>query len=598
MDDTLPGFPEPREGERGAAMITVMGVGLVLAMLMSLLVVTTVNGMKQARADANWNAALAAAYAGVDDYQSRLSADTSYYRFGNPASSFSATSTVTLPSETNKAFGVGATGTWANVSGSTERAQFRYEVDNSKYATTGRIRVRATGRVGDATRTVTADLKQQGFIDYLYFTDYEAQDPSVAGTSNISCFTDATKTTLKYSWAGRTVGSTCNEISFGAADDLQGPVHSNDTIRACGSRFEGTVTTADSRSPYYSARNSSGSTCTKPTFELAGYPSYSGGVVGMPATNSELKKETRTDLVATEVPRPGCLYTGPTQFTFYANGTVNIKSPFTKKTRIGNANSTTGTSPAECGTISALQSSAGATITVPENNVMYVQNVPSVTSDVNYWSSSTNPTNFTCTTASSTSAGKPGWSFGTGSSKIAFPSSTEKPPTTTTYGCRAGDVFVSGEFNGAATLAAENYVFVTGDITYVNDQEDILGLVGNNAVWVYNPLTSTGNALLAKNRTIEAAILSVAHTFQVQNYDAGSSRGTLTVLGAIAQKYRGTVATTSGSSIVTGYAKDYRYDDRFKFYAPPKFLNPVTTTYGVTSWVESKAVFAADGSAS
>ena len=598
MNDTLPGLPEPREGERGAAMITVMGVGLVLAMLMSLLVVTTVNGMKQARADANWNAALAAAYAGVDDYQSRLSADTSYYRFGNPASSFSATSTVTLPTETNKAFGVGTTGTWANVSGSTERAQFRYEVDNSKYATTGRIRVRATGRVGDATRTVTADLKQQGFIDYLYFTDYEAQDPSVAGTSSTSCFTDSTKTTLRYSWAGRTVGSTCNEISFGAADDLQGPVHSNDTIRACGSRFEGTVTTADSRSPYYSARNSSGNTCTEPTFELAGYPSYSGGVVGMPATNSELKKETRTDLVATEVPRPGCLYTGPTQFTFYANGTVNIKSPFTKKTRIGNANSTTGTSPAECGTISALQSSAGATITVPEYNVMFVQNVPSVTSDVNYWSSSTNPTDFTCTTSSSTSAGKPGWSFGTGSSKIAFPSSTEKPPTITTYGCRAGDVFVSGEFNGAATLAAENYVFVTGDITYVNDQEDILGLVGNNAVWVYNPLTSTGNALLAKNRTIEAAILSVAHTFQVQNYNKGGNRGTLTVLGAIAQKYRGTVATTSGSSIVTGYAKDYRYDDRFKFYAPPKFLNPVTTTYGVTSWVESKAVFAADGSAS
>ena len=157
---------------------------------------------------------------------------------------------------------------------------------------------------------------------------------------------------------------------------------------------------------------------------------------------------------------------------------------------------------------------------------------------------------------------------------------------------------MSGEFNGAATLAAENYVFVTGDITYVNDQEDILGLVGNNAVWVYNPLTSTGNALLAKNRTIEAAILSVAHTFQVQNYNKGGNRGTLTVLGAIAQKYRGTVATTSGSSIATGYAKDYRYDDRFKFYAPPKFLNPVTTTYGVTSWVESKAVFAADGSAS
>jgi len=237
---------------------------------------------------------------------------------------------------------------------------------------------------------------------------------------------------------------------------------------------------------------------------------------------------------------------------------------------------------------------------VPENNVMYVQNVPSVTSDVNYWASSAKPTHFTCTTSSEVSD-RPGWSFGTVTNKISFPAKNEIPPTTTTYGCRAGDIFVSGAFNGAATLAAENYVFVTGDITYVNDQEDILGLVGNNAVWVYNPLNSSDGAVLtAKNRTIEAAILSVAHTFQVQNYDKGGNRGTLTVLGAIAQKYRGTVATMNSytGAINNGYAKDYRYDDRFKFYAPPKFLNPVTTTYGVTSWVESKAVFAADGSAS
>ena len=43
--------------------------------------------------------------------------------------------------------------------------------------------------------------------------------------------------------------------------------------------------------------------------------------------------------------------------------------------------------------------------------------------------------------------------------------------------------------------------------------------------------------ILSKNRTIHAAILSVAHTFQVQTYAVSGSgaRGTLTVLGAIAQ---------------------------------------------------------------
>lgn len=590
------------DGERGAALVMVVAVAMILAMLMSILVIVEVNGARQARSDADWNAALASAYAGVDEYQSRLSADTSYYRFGNPAAPFSSSSTVSLPTTTNPAFGVGASGTWAPVTGSGGRGEYRYEVDNSKYATTGRIRVRSTGRVGDATRTVTADLKQQGFIDFLYFTDYEAQDPAVAGTTAASCFTDVTKTTLKYSWAGRTVGSTCKEIAFGSNDVTNGPVHSNDTIRACGATFGGTVTTAKTTSPYYSNRDSYGSPCAAAIFSLAGYPAYSGGVIGMPATNSELKKETRSDLTATDVPRPGCLYTGPTQFTFLSDGTVNIKSPFTKKTRIGNAASTSGSEPAACGAIADLQSSAGATITVPDNNVLYVQNVPAIATDVNYWPAATNPAAFTC--VNSGVDGERGWILGSGSSRTSYPvktgptSTTEVAPTATTYGCRTGDVFVKGRFNGSATLAAENYIFVVGDITYVDPQDDILGLVGNNAVWVHNPLNSTGNVITSTpNRTIQAAILSVAHTFQVQNFNRGTSRGTLTVVGAIAQKFRGTVATSSGGSIATGFAKNYVYDDRFKYRAPPKFLNPITTTYGVTSWVESAAAWTANGAA-
>ncbi len=566
--------------DTGAALVLVVGVGAILAMLMSMLVVVSVNGMKQARSDADWNAALSAAYAGIDEYQARLSADTTYYRFGNASAPFSSGSSI------------GTTGSWAEVPGTSGRAQFRYEVDNSKYATSGRIRVRATGRVGEATRSIIADLKQQGFIDFLYFTDYEVQDPAVVGIPDTSCYTDSTKTTLRYSWGGRPMGTTCNEIAFGESDVLNGPVHTNDTIRACDATFTGQVTTADTRSPYYVARDSNGRSCAVPSFTLAGYPTSSNGAIGMPQTNAELKKETRSDLTATDVPLPGCLYTGPTQLTFLSNGTVNIKSPFTKKTRIGNATGTVGTSPTECGSISALQSVNGATITIPDNNVLYVQNVPALTTDVNYTASTSWPTNFTCTSGS-------GWKLESGSVKSGYPqttsstSTTEKAPSTTTYGCRTGDVFVKGAFNGSATVAAENYIFVVGDITYVDSQEDILGLVGNNAVWVWNPVNAAGNLVdTSQNRRIDAAILSVAHTFQVQNYASGSSRGTLTVNGAIAQKYRGVVRRGSA-----GYAKNYVYDTRFRYMAPPKFLNPITTTYGVTTWVETKAAWRANGAA-
>lgn len=583
----------PRRGDdTGAALILVVGVGMILAMLMSMLVVVSVNGMRQARTDADWNAALAAAYAGIDEYQSRLAVDTTYYRFGNSAAPFSSGSSVVLPtSPVNPAFGVGTGGSWATVSDSDARAQYRYEVDNSKYSSTGRIRLRATGRVGAATRTIVADLKQQGFIDFLYFTDYEVQDPTVVGVPGSSCYTDAAKTVMKYSYEGRPMGTTCNEIAFGDSDVQEGPVHSNDTIRACGSTFTGAVTTADTRSPYYVRRDSNGTLCAAPTFTLTGYPAHTGNLP-MPATNSELKKETRTDLAATDVPRPGCLYTGPTQITFRADGTMNVKSPFTKKTRIGNAAATSGSEPSACGAVADLTSVNGATIAVPENNVIYVQNVPSISTDVNYTAAGTWPKNFTCTTNS-------GWKLESGTVKSGYPqttlstSTTEKPPTTTTYGCRAGDVFVKGSFAGAATVAAENFIFVVGDLKYVDDQRDILGLVGNNAVWVWNPANAAGNLIdTSQNRRIDAAILSVAHTFQVQNYAVGSSRGQLTVNGAIAQKYRGVVRRGSA-----GFAKDYNYDTRFKYMAPPKFLNPTTTTYGVTTWVETSAAFSADGAA-
>ena len=48
----------------------------------------------------------------------------------------------------------------------------------------------------------------------------------------------------------------------------------------------------------------------------------------------------------------------------------------------------------------------------------------------------------------------------------------------------------------------------------------------------------------SKTSTIDAAILAINHSFIVDNYDCGSPLGTLTVNGAIAQKYRGAVGTT------------------------------------------------------
>ena len=66
----------------------------------------------------------------------------------------------------------------------------------------------------------------------------------------------------------------------------------------------------------------------------------------------------------------------------------------------------------------------------------------------------------------------------------------------------------------------------------------------------------------------------------MQNYQYGDNTlGTITLYGAVAQKYRGTVGT--GGS--TGYLKAYTYDQRMKYQSPPFFLNPVDSAWQIVT---------------
>ncbi|MEB0002150.1 hypothetical protein QN357_04245 [Cryobacterium sp. RTC2.1] len=572
-----------RDDDDGVALIAVIGIGAVLLLLVTTMLASSVSGLVKADNDQDWNAAMSAAYAGVEEYQSKLANDNTYQQYGSLATSFSTGSSYTS-TDANPAFGIGAGGSWAAVDGSAGRAAYRYEVDNSKYAATGVIRLQATGRVGKITRSVVADLKQQGFIDYLYFTDYEIQDPALSSTSCIPA----------YGWAVSSRPN-CTAIQFGPTDVIAGPVHSNDVLRICGSTFKMRVTTA--YQPTTGDRYILPSGCSTPTFAIA-KPEFAP-VVSMPQTNLLLKQETRSDLTTTGVPRPGCLYTGPTTITFNAAGTMTVRSPWTRKTNVAGDPATSGTVSATCGTpgtvAGSLGSSTGQTISVPANNLVYVQSVPRTSSDPNYWATGTYPSGFTCASASGSSGTSNGLGYPTVNEQA--PSSTSSAPS---YGCDKGDVFVKGQVHGALTVASDNYVYVVGDITYVDKQADILGLVGQNAVWVWNPVDSRSNLLdpATTGREIDAAILSVGHTFIVQNNDDGL-KGVLTVYGSIAQKFRGPVGTAMVSggvtTLVSGYSKAYAYDPRLRYSAPPKFLSPVSTSYGVTVLVESKTAFNFDG---
>jgi hypothetical protein len=480
---------------------------------------------------------------------------------------------------------------WASVPGSGGRASFRYEVDTSLYKTTGVVRLRSTGLVGSTTRTVLSTIRVRGFVDYIYFTDYEIQDPKLTGKP---------ATCELHAWEGR--NPTCGTIQFARTDHLNGPVHSNDTLVICGTTFDGAVTTANPKQPLYVKADPS---CPAPKFGPGNITHAS--TLPMPQTNSQMKAETRSDVSTS----PGCLYTGPTTITYNADGTMTVVSPWTKYTNI---TATSGSDPGECGSVAALHSAAGATVGQLDANLLYVQNVPTDSSDPNYSSTSASavPAGFEClgtdgSTAIDGSNASAGWRFG----GDQYPAAGEAPAsgwylngtdsshwdtTTPAYGCRSGDLFVKGKVATQTTAGSENYIYVTGDIAYGDKNSDVLGLVGQNGVLVWNPMSALNLPLLpGLDREIDAAVVSVAHTFQVQNFDQGPVRGTLTLFGSLAQKFRGPVGTGTTTTQITGYAKNYAYDPLLVSVTPPKFLAPSATSFVLVRYASVETAFTAAG---
>jgi hypothetical protein len=602
-----------RNDDQGAALITVVVLGFVMMVLVATGLTVATSGLRQAVSVQRSTSALDAAYAGVQDYLARANLDDAYWNYGNPDSTFSAGSDVDRPDPWNPAFGVGIPNgiashdkytTWATVPGSSSGAadtpaKFRYEVDTSQYKTTGIVRLRVTGLAGSRTRTILASLRVKGFVDYAYFTDYEIKDPSTFANSDP---TFDPKTCAVYAWSGTrpakcSTGDTNMQVTFKSDDVLYGDVHTNDTPSlTCGMKVSGSFETSTPTSKTTVYNKAKG--CS-PVIPLK----YAN-TLAMPSTNTAMKQTA------------ACLYTGPTEITYNAIGTMTVVSPWTKNT---------GGTEQECGRPGGnLASPFGATVPQLDKDLLYVQNVPGSSSDPNYWTSTAKPYGLTCIAAngSETSAATGiGWSLGSGSSKIRYPLSGESPATswdttstpaqwsTTTpaYGCRNGDLYVSGDVKTLTTAASENYVYIVDDLLYVDRTADLLGLVGQSSIIVWNPMSAASDQpmLSQYNLEIDAAMVSVAHTFQVQNNDRGATRGELEVFGSIAQKFRGSVASayiqTDGTGkqtiVYTGYTKGYQYDTLLKTVSPPKFLEPSATSFAVTRYGTVPTAFTPTGAA-
>lgn len=276
----------------------------------------------------------------------------------------------------------------------------------------------------------------------------------------------------------------------------------------------------------------------------------------MPASNAALKAEADPAQGGR-----GCLYTGPTRIVFNADGTMAVDSPNTPRS-------------APCGT--------GARVALPANGVVFVQNLPAGRAPVR---------NQVPYVGTPNGVSRPANSGGT-----SFPLSGDVTP----YSSRNGDAFVEGTLKGQVTLATDNDIVVTGDLTYANTGgTDVLGLVGQNNVSLYHPVDRNGNELLAdsqlKDVQVWGALLSVQHSINVQNFASGTPSGDFTVHGSIIQRWRGAVGTFDSRSgtTSTGYRKDWHWDPRLRYAKPPRYLDPVAASWHAIDQAETSPAFSA-----
>jgi hypothetical protein len=539
-------------------------VTIVIAMVVVGAVLSDVQGdFKPGRKDEDRKIAYAAAEAGIQDYLARLDANPSYW------------SKCTDPGN-NPSLGNVGTLNWTNVPGGT--SQFAIELlpttgypacvvgnQASFVNSASEFRIRATGRARNGSptkRTIIATFRPKGFLNYIYYTDFETQHPLLYNYETVGRTTrsdqdgrdlvtwGAQECATRYwpardtpTWSGRRSRSNgilldtgwqdfsreCGVISFGGGDKVSGPFHTNDQISLCGTGYFG-------RFP-------------SDRIEVGGSPGWRqictgpGPQVNMPGASTP-NPNLGTWAIAAKRDFP------PSNATLHDDAQAAHRFTGPTFITVDGANMTV-TGKREDGAVLNNQS-----MPIPEG-VVYVSDDDSAGACSGY--DVLRPYNGS---SSGAPAGKPA----------------------------CGDLFIKGTYSQNVTFASENDIVVTGNLTRTNDAW-MLGLIPDKWARVYHPVNrnlSTGGCSAAGSGTItnvqiDAAILALTRSFTVDGYECGSGLGTLTIRGAIAQKYRGPVGTSGGT---TGFIKDYQYDNRLAQRSPPRFMNPVQPAWALANQTE------------
>ncbi len=553
------------EGEDGMALVMVLATMLIASTFAFSSLAYALNTQSFSRKNQDFHSALAAAQAGIDDYIGYLNRNDNYARLPDDCTNVALRGPRTVANSCgwNSVTVPG----WKPVdSGNPSGPQFHYDVNPGQLDSRGVIEVKSTGKVGTTTRTLEVGVGRGGSTQFLYYTDHEDADPD-----NEFVYPGGMPTRCKeYWWNGRrTNGSGCVEITFIGGDVLDGAVHTNDTPL---------FTTYGGKKPkFLQGLETSDPKCKA---AVAGTPSTygncdrtgNGGDYGSswPTYSDPKYLPDNSDQFRTY---PGCHYKGATRIKFNATGQMQVWS---KKTTPGTA---------ACGG----SNPNGVLVNVPNDQVIYVE-------------ADTSVGEHQCLSGEIGD----GLPLGTYTGNNATDYTYDLNMTQNTQFCGKGNLYVEGVLKGRTTIAASNSITVTGDLVLQGGLggPDMLGIVAANSVEVMHPWIDSwycsdykkgtcrvawafkgtpsednswpkryvdvdrGSVFPTNGVQIAGSIQTLQHSFFVQSYNKGSNQGSLYVRGSIAQSWRGIVGTGSGT---TGYFKDYGYDKRLRYAAPPYF---------------------------
>jgi hypothetical protein len=510
-----------RRGEDGFTMILALGILLVTSLLLAGVFTAVQSDASLSRSDLDGKRAYAAAQAGVQDYLGQLNENAASSAWWQNCTNDSA-SNVSVAGTTGETYSYQPV--TACITGSA--------VGTVVNPTLGLLRMEFTGTAGKygAQRTLVADFRPLSPLSFMWYTVHETLDPQLDSSDCHGYF---------YANDTGQPGQAC-WIYWGTNDSVSGPMYTQDQFLVQSgtspSFGRGSQDLIESHAATTSVCvvNNGGSTqpttAACPTGVIGGKAIANAPLVPLPADNANLFPDAQKNGIV--------LPAGTTNLTLSVSG-----------------GKTTGTA-VTC--TSATSCTSTATYDLTANPIIYAPNsttgcAPSYT-----------PTNVTYQT---TSSGK-------------------------FYGA-CGDIYVKGTYATGLTIAAADNIVITGNLQNSTDTDGqtmptgtaTMGLVANQYVRVYHPVTNPGSSTSCtgstSNLTIDAAILTLAHSFFVDNYDCGAV-ATLTIQGAMAQQYRGAVATSkSDGSTGTAYTKNYNYDDRLRILLPPYLFDLQDTSWQI-----------------